>query len=126
MHGGHHAAIQEVSGLMNARRVNQNNLTTGARDEALNLVARRLRLVRHGSNLLAYKTIQERGLSSIGSSDERDITAAVRLGLRIIIHRSKLKCALVYTARLRKDEGVRMKKKPDFHSPSFHPLLLIL
>ncbi len=80
MHGGHHAAVQEITGLMHAGRVHQHDLPRGARDDALNLVARRLRLVRHGRDLLADESIQERGLARVRPPDQSDVAAAVRLG----------------------------------------------
>jgi hypothetical protein len=58
--GGHHPAVEEVARLVDARRVHQNDLPAGARDDAANLVARRLRLVRHGRNLLAHHPVQKR------------------------------------------------------------------
>ena len=106
MHGGHHAAVKQVAGLMNARRVHQNDLAFGARDDALNLIARRLRLVRHGRDLLADEPIQERGLARVRSPDQRDIAAAIRrvLNFRLFLH-VRL-CASACPTRLSHDANV--------------------
>src|SRR5439155_13719266 len=76
VHRGHHAAIQFITGLMHARRVNQNDLAFRSRDDAENFEASRLRLVRNGRNLFADQSIEQRRLARIRPADEGDVAGA--------------------------------------------------
>jgi hypothetical protein len=62
---------------MNARSVNQNNLTLRLRDDALNPEAGGLWFVGNGGNLLSDKLIQQRRLACVWSADEGDVSGAI-------------------------------------------------
>ena len=62
---------------MNARSVNQNNLTLRLRDDALNSEAGGLWFVGDRGNLLTHELIQQRRLACVWSADESDVSGAV-------------------------------------------------
>src|SRR4029077_17947718 len=76
VHSDHHATIELLAGPVDTRRINQNDLTFGASDDAANLEARRLWLIGNGSDLFADQTIKQRRLARIRPADEGDVAAA--------------------------------------------------
>jgi hypothetical protein len=63
---GHHPAIEQVAGLMDARRVDENDLRVVEVTIPFIAVARRLRLVGNGGDLLADKAFDQRRFSGVG------------------------------------------------------------
>ena len=84
MHGGHHATIQFVSGLVHTWSINQHNLTVGAIDDTDNLEARRLRFVRNRGDLFTDQTVQKRRFARVGPANESDISGAKRFSGRLL------------------------------------------
>ena len=76
MHGGHHAAIEFIAGLMHARRINQNDLSVGLRDDAQDFEASCLWLVRDGRDLFTDQPVQKRRLARVGPANQGDKTGA--------------------------------------------------
>src|SRR4029077_18420234 len=64
--------------LMNARRVDENNLRRRGRADAAHPVARRLRLGGYDRNLFAENLIQQGRLADVRPTDDRNVTGAKR------------------------------------------------
>ena len=73
MNRGHHSAIQFVTGLVHAGRVDQDNLSMSAGDDAENFETSRLRLVGDRGDLLADQSIQQSRFAGVGAADESHI-----------------------------------------------------
>ena len=58
---------------MDSRCINKNDLTIGARYDALDLETGRLRLVRNSRNLFADQAIEESRFSGVGTADKSDV-----------------------------------------------------
>ena len=76
MHRGHHSAIQKIAGFVNARRVDEDDLSVFACDDSLDFVTSGLRLVRNGGDLLANEVVKKRRFARVRTPDERDVAAA--------------------------------------------------
>ena len=76
VNGRHHPPIQKMARLVNARRVDENDLAFGKRYDAFYSVTGGLRLIRDGGDLLADEPVQERGFARIRTADESGIAAA--------------------------------------------------
>ncbi len=81
-HLDHHLAAQRAVRLVNARSIDQDDLrgvpafALGKVDDALNAVARGLRLGRDDGELFAHKRIEQRGLASVRTAENADETGA--------------------------------------------------
>ena len=70
----HHHAAEDVSGLVDAGRVYQDDLGVVAIQDALNAIAGGLGLGRDDGDFLADERIDERGFAGVGTPDDRDET----------------------------------------------------
>lgn len=77
MNGRHHSAVEQIAGLMNAGRIDENDLAFRQRDNALYLMPRGLRFVRDGGDLFADQPIQKGRFAGIRPADKRDVTAVI-------------------------------------------------
>ena len=75
MNSGHHSAVEQMAGFVDAGRIDKDDLAVLAADDALNFVPRGLRFVRDGSDLFADEAIEQRRFSCIWAADERDVAA---------------------------------------------------
>src|SRR2546426_452194 len=76
MNSRHHASIQQVPWLVNARSIDENDLAIVACDDSLDAVPGRLRFVRNGRDLFADEAVEQRRLARVRASDEGHIAAA--------------------------------------------------
>ena len=72
----HHLAAKRGVGFVQTRRVDKNDLTLRRRHNALNAIARRLRLVRYDRDLLADDAIHKRRLARVRPTNDRDETCS--------------------------------------------------
>ncbi len=78
----HHATVEGVDGLVHAGRVDQNKLPGGPFpflldvDDALDAVARGLRLTGDDGELLADERVQQRGFACVGTANDGDESGA--------------------------------------------------
>ena len=63
---------------MEAGRVDEHDLAFRARDDALDAIARGLRLCGDDGDFLADEAIEERGFSRVGATDDGDEAGTVR------------------------------------------------
>ena len=83
-HLDHHLAAQRAVWLVHAWSVDQHDLrgvaafAFGQIDDALNSIARGLRLGRDDREFFAYERIEQRGLASVGAAEDADKTGAER------------------------------------------------
>ena len=82
-HLDHHLAAQRTVGLVHSRSIDQHDLrrrrlpfALGNVNDALNAVARGLRLGRDDGQLLAHQRIEQRGLARVGAAENADETGA--------------------------------------------------
>ena len=68
----HHHAAENVFGLVDAGRVNQDDLGVFAIEDALNAIAGGLRLGRDDGDFLADESIDEGGFARVGATDDCD------------------------------------------------------
>src|SRR5207244_2585272 len=72
-HGGlHHALVHAVGRLVDAGRVEEDDLAVGPVQDGQDAVAGRLRLVGDDRDLVAHQPVDERGLAHVGPADDGD------------------------------------------------------
>ena len=75
LHRRHHATIELVTGLVDARCINKHHLTLRPGDYPLNPKPRGLWFIGNGSDLLAHQSIEQRRLAGIRAANQCDISA---------------------------------------------------
>ena len=67
-HRVHHALVDGAVGFVNARRIDENDLSFGRGENALNRRACGLRLIGDDGDLLAYQSVQQSRFAGVGTS----------------------------------------------------------
>ena len=78
----HHLAAEGVFRLVDAGRVDENDLRVVAIQDALNAIARGLRLGRNDGDFAADERIDERGFAGVGAADNGDESGFEGIGQR--------------------------------------------
>jgi len=70
----HHLAAEHILWLVNSRRIDEDDLRVVAIQNALNAVARGLRLWRNDCDFASHESIDESGLPGVRTPDDCDET----------------------------------------------------
>ena len=70
-HGVHEALVERRIGLVNAGRVDEDDLRSGQRDHALDRRPGGLRLIGHDGHFLPHEGVQQRGFAGVGTPHQR-------------------------------------------------------
>src|SRR6185369_15482480 len=76
----HHLATESGVGVVKAGRVDENDLTFGSGNDALDAVAGGLRLGGDDGDFLADEAVEERGFAGVRAADDSDEAGAMRGG----------------------------------------------
>ena len=79
----HHLAAEDVLGLVDAGRIDQDDLRVVAIHDALDAIARGLRLGRNDRDLAADERVHQRGFAGVGTADDCDETGFERHEIKL-------------------------------------------